>query len=416
MFKSKKETPKYSDLAKLTPFISLNEEQLILLATKAEIRSVKKGVRLLKIKDQTTTNLFVLEGSIECKDKNGNKFTIQGGSPSSKSPIAKIRPSLYEVTTTEASKLIFIEAAFTEVIVNDNIGERISLKDKIDAETSSSRKLFLKIYEDLTNNTLKLPSIPSVAFKVRKLIDLDTSTATEICRAINMDPAMAAKILKAANSPIYRGANKIETINQAVVRLGYTVTRQLVLSFALRDVFKIDSERLRIIMNDLWEHSLNIATNTYTLSKELKLLSPEEALLAGLIHDIGAIPIILYAKQYPNLLESDDTLASTINSFKGELGGIILKKWDFSNPMVSVAREAEHWERHADQPDYCDLVIVAQLYSIDRTQPFQNAPDLEQSPSFKRLGLDKISSDKLNKVFDKAKYQRDTIKGFFSRG
>lgn len=416
MFARKKKTPQFTDLAKLSPFTNLKEDQLILLASKAELRTLKKGARLLKLKDNNLFDFFILDGCVNCKDKNGHSFTILGGSVEAKNPIAKIRPSLYEVVTTEPSTLISIEKRFIETLLKEEEKAPIRLDDKIKKADSGGRKIFLKIYEDLANNTLTLPSISSVAFKVRKLIDSGQSGTKEISDVINIDPAMAAKIMKAVNSPLYRGASKIETINQAVVRLGSTVTRQLVLSFAMRDVFKVDNAKLKATMKAVWEHSLEIAAICFVLSKELKILSSEEALLAGLLHDIGAIPIVLYAEKFPNLLDSEQALTTTIDAFKGELGGIILKKWDFSHPIVTAAREAEAWSRQSDQQDYCDLVIVAQMHTYAEQPLLDNAPTLQQSPAFTRLGLNKLAPEALAQILDKAKLQRDTIKSLFSNG
>lgn len=410
----KKKLPDFLQLNHFAPFASLQDDQLILLANQAQIKSYKKGARILKLGDRSKSDFFLLEGSVACKEASGTSFTIRAPSPSSQKPLAKLRPSLYEVCATEPSTLLLIDASLTDSAIKEAPQKAISLEDRIKQETSSGRKLFYRIYEDLRNNKLILPSIPSVAFKVRELIDSGKSGTKEISAAISIDPAMATKIVKAANSPLYRGAATIESSNQAIVRLGLGVTRQLVLSFALRDVFKIKNKQLKSLMDQLWEHSVEVAAISYALSKKLKLLNPEEALLAGLLHDIGAIPVIQYAEQFPDLLSAEGELECTIDGLKGELGGVMLERWNFPKELVVAAKDAEHWIRNVPEKDYCDLIIIAQMHTYADSHRMEQMPKLHELPSFSRTGLNKLTPEKFIELLDEAKAQRDEIKGLIS--
>ncbi len=411
---AKKQLPEPFHLTRFTPFASLKEDQLILLANQAYTRNYKKGARILKQKDRSTSDFFLLKGALLLKEASGSQFSVNAASPSAKNPIAKIRPSLYEVTTTEPSTVLIIDASLTDSAIKEAPTETFRLERRIKEERSAGRKLFLRIYQDIRNNQLRLPSIPSVAFKVRELIDSGKSSSKEISNAINIDPVMATKIVKAANSPLYRGASTIESSNQAIVRLGLNVTRQLVLSFALRDVFDIQSERLKGRMNYFWEHSVEVASICYTLAKALKILNAEEALLAGLLHDIGAIPIILYAEQFPKLLSVEGELENTLDALKGELGGTMLQRWNFPPGLVTAAKDAEHWIRTPPKHDYCDLVIIAQIHTLSSTDRVNQLPKLHELPSFSRLGLNTLTPEKFIELLEKAKTQRDEIKGLLT--
>ena len=90
---------------------------------------------------------------------------------------------------------------------------------------------------------------------------------------------MAAKLLKAANSALYGGLSAVETCPAAVVRLGMGTTRHLVLSFALKDVFKSDEPMIQERMRVLWKHSAQIAAICFVLAREIEGMQPEEALL-----------------------------------------------------------------------------------------------------------------------------------------
>ena len=93
--------------------------------------------------------------------------------------------------------------------------------------------------------------------------------------------------------------------------------------------------------------------------------TPDEAMLAGLVHDVGTIAILNYASTTPELNKDLDILDGTIARLRGELGAMILRKWSFPPAIVAASREAENWTRERDQkPDFADLVIVAQVHDI----------------------------------------------------
>ena len=86
---------------------------------------------------------------------------------------------------------------------------------------------------------------------------------------IETDPAIALKVLKAANSARFGGISQIATVTEAVARLGMQNTRFLVVTFALRELFRTNSRQLEKRMHDLWEHSRRIAALTQVLGDKV---------------------------------------------------------------------------------------------------------------------------------------------------
>src|SRR5690606_27181416 len=112
---------------------------------------------------------------------------------------------------------------------------------------------------DLEARKFRLTSLPEVALKIRTLLDDEAVNARQLADLINRDPAIAAKIMRAANSPIYLGAAKCETLQNAIVRLGLVTTKQLVVGFTLRDLFQSPVPLLKQLMAEAWEQSTLVA-------------------------------------------------------------------------------------------------------------------------------------------------------------
>ena len=119
-------------------------------------------------------------------------------------------------------------------------------------------------------------------------------------------------------------------------------------------------------------------------------LNEHEALLAGLVHDIGVLAVIGYARDFPDVVEHGNALEASIQSLRSQLGGMILSKWQLPAELVAAAKDAENWYRsHDRKPDYADLVIVAQIHE-------GVAGDLDPAkvPALSRLGLSPQEVDK----------------------
>jgi HD-like signal output (HDOD) protein len=209
-----------------------------------------------------------------------------------------------------------------------------------------------------------LPSLPDVAIRIGEAVNDDNADARKVASVIETDPAIALKMLKAANSARFGGVSQIATVTEAVARLGLQNTRFLVITFALRELFRTDSKALANRMSALWEHSRRIAAFTRVLGEKVeKRFNPHESLLAGLVHDIGGLAVIAYARDFPEVAGNPAALESSIAALRTQLGGMILSKWQVPPELVTAAKEAENWFRQTEgQADYADLVIVAQLH------------------------------------------------------
>ncbi len=172
-----------------------------------------------------------------------------------------------------------------------------------------------------------------------------------------------------------------------MVRLGANTTSQLVLSFVMRDLFRAKTPVVRERMTKLWEHSIDVAAISFILARKIGGFDPERALLAGLVHDIGVVAILIYADEIKALKDFDVQIGALIAEYRGEIGAAILRQWNFPEDFVLIAREAEEWRRDpAERPDYCDLVMVAQLHSFTRSPGMVLHPPIFELPAFNKLG------------------------------
>ena len=240
----------------------------------------------------------------------------------------------------------------------------------------------------IKENRITLPTLPEVALRVRDAVEKESSTAHQIAEMVATDAALSARLLQVANSPLYRGRVPIESIQMAVTRLGNKLVRSLVVSLAMKQIFQATSDNLDKRLRALWEESVQIAAMSRVLSQSFSHLDKEQAMLAGLIHNIGCLPILTLAEHYPELMSNSKMLDSFVENLNPEIGKQILETWGFSESLINVVENYLNL-RYDGGPkaDYVDVVQVARLQSLEPDR-LNGETDLSQVPSFRKLGLE----------------------------
>ncbi|HOX08295.1 MAG TPA: HDOD domain-containing protein [Planctomycetota bacterium] len=151
-----------------------------------------------------------------------------------------------------------------------------------------------------------LPTLPVVIARLTKMLaDPDTSVR-DVTRLLAEDQAMTAKILKLANSAYYGFPGQIASVDHAVVMLGFGGVRDVALSASVIELFRASpsqaAELGQLFAPDrFWEHSIATGVTCRMLARQRKLADPEEAFVAGLLHDIGKL--IMLEHMSPTFLE-----------------------------------------------------------------------------------------------------------------
>ena len=250
-------------------------------------------------------------------------------------------------------------------------------------------ELLDKLFSDLESDKLVLPTLPEVALRVRETLEDEDAGMGDVAKVITSDAALSARLIQVANSPLLRAARSIESVDAAVTRMGGDMTRNLVTSIAMEQMFQATSDATDKRLRALWEHSTQVAALSHALCKQFTKLKPDQALLAGLVHDIGALPILTMAEDVPEILDDEKLLDSIIKKAHCTVGEAILKKWNFSDELIAVAAEHEDLTRtHAGDADYVDLIIVANIESHMGTEHPLAQIDLSTVTAFAKLGLE----------------------------
>lgn len=244
------------------------------------------------------------------------------------------------------------------------------------------------VADALAADRLVLPTLPEVALHVRELTQRDNVSVAVLTTAIHKDPAITARLIRVANSAAQRGGHSVDNVRQAITRMGLELTRLLVCGLAVEQMFKRAAPSLEYRLRYVWEQSLEVAAAAQVLAVRHTALNPEMAMLAGLVHQIGALPILRYAENRPSAIQFEADIDEVIDALGPRVGSMILKAWHFPPELVELP---ELWpqfaRRHAGPADYADLIQVALLQSrAGHGYPWCDI-DRASVPAYAKLGV-----------------------------
>jgi HD-like signal output (HDOD) protein len=254
--------------------------------------------------------------------------------------------------------------------------------------SSLAEKVANAINQAIETDKLVLPTMPETALQVREVAEDRDATMRDLGDVIGNDAALAARIIKIANTPFYRGNHKIEDLNMALNRLGMALVSTLATGLAMEQMFQATSDMVDKRLREVWRRSTEVAGICTVLCRHCTKLRPDQATLAGLVHQIGVLPILSYAEEYPVLLRDGISLDQVIEQVHPRIGAKILAAWGFPSKIQNVPVEHLSFDRQVPAADYADLVTVAMLQSYSSSSRMYKDLDLHQVTAFKRLGLE----------------------------
>jgi HD-like signal output (HDOD) protein len=202
------------------------------------------------------------------------------------------------------------------------------------------REEILKRLQKVTD----LPTLPAMHLEVMRLMQDERSSASGVAELLSNDPSMAAKVLRVANSVAYGSHERVSSVSQAVTRMGFRQTSEIVLTLTVLDLFK---DSALIDYAKFWQHSVCVATATRILVKYLSRWprEPAHTHTAGLLHDIGILALIRYGGDlYHSVISTAQDRHAALHEVEieimgvdhGEVGAIVLGRWRLPQSVVDA--------------------------------------------------------------------------------
>jgi HD-like signal output (HDOD) protein len=220
-----------------------------------------------------------------------------------------------------------------------------------------------------------MPSLSTTIIKVLETCNDPNASAYDLKRVISLDPVLTGRVLKLINSAYYSLGHPVSSLTRAIILLGINNVKNLALSFAILDNLTARRTPRSYSADEFWTHSLGVGVVAKALA-DLKDLPPsahEEFFIAGLLHDLGKLPLqSQFPTEYYQVWESarrhEDQLHQSEKRLLGidhcAVGRMIARKWRLSIALVdSLSHHHEPEESPAESRDFVSIVSLANLYA-----------------------------------------------------
>jgi HD-like signal output (HDOD) protein len=347
-------------LRTLLPLRHLTDEEFEALAAHVEVEHRAPGQRLFRCGDDDGWLFYLLDGAASVADAGGDEFKITAGSIEALHPLSTHPKARVSAQAASDLRYVRLPAALTRQQPRVVGRPGIQVEELSDADDEVDSQLLFSIYHALREDRLELPTLPDIALKIRVAAEDQMKGVHEIAQLITVDPALASYCIRVANSAAYANGSAITNVRDAVTRMGIHATRDFVIAHAVRGLFNSTDPRCTTLMKAAWSHSSTIAALSFVIARRVSRINPEQALLAGLLHDIGVMVLISQLAQFPDLFKDTATLATALKDLKHQVTAMVLRAWRLPETLIKAAFAAEHWSREpGTEYELADILLLA---------------------------------------------------------
>ena len=220
-----------------------------------------------------------------------------------------------------------------------------------------------KNWNDVVAVVKDLPPLPVIASRALKLVEDPNCNTKQLTSLLQKDTALAARVLKIANSAMYAAQRQITTLTQAIMIIGFKTLRGIIIAATLRQT----SRGFGDLEKAFWHNSLSTATIAQKLCLLLRKPFADELFLAGLLHDMGKIVLLMQLpNDYKKVLE---LVAKGQQYYQAEnevfgynhslMGALVAKKWNFSDDSCQILlHHHDPLELPTEDPIYLKTAII----------------------------------------------------------
>ncbi|MGD2030179.1 MAG: HDOD domain-containing protein [Desulfobacterales bacterium] len=232
----------------------------------------------------------------------------------------------------------------------------------------------MTIAQTLFEKFITVKTLPHVAIRLTKLISDENSTMQDFENMIKMDPTLVLRLLSVVNSSYYALRQKVDSISRAVVVIGMNNLRNMIVTEALKDIFKESQEESYFSRNRLWLHCAAVSICSQMISERIFGQNGEDAFLCGILHDIGMIvedqterdlfnqSCIAYSQDARSIIDHEKEIIGTDHC---ELGYILAKDWNLP-PEVQEGIKLHHKALKEVSPTSITGIIQLSEYIVSK--------------------------------------------------
>jgi len=269
---------------------------------------------------------------------------------------------------------------------------------KLQAESDPLQKAVTDVVMSFKRGFIEVPAFPMVISKIESALRSPDKGLEDVSRIIEQDQVVTLRLLSTARSAHYGGDSNIQTVAQALSRIGLKDSQNIVTVIAMKSMFEAGSPQIKEILEKLWIHAVATAHTARVIARQLRE-NEDNLFLLGLTHDVGKVLLLNGLAKNPLLKDNKSldlgSVLEHIQAIHASFGGALLKRWGFKNEFISAVNSHETPDLSSGALKTNLILYLANMltrrtgYSL-----YEDQPDVI-SQVISRLSLDESAMDPL---------------------
>lgn len=235
------------------------------------------------------------------------------------------------------------------------------------------------------------PTSLDASRRVLKAVENPDIGLAALAKIVMAEPLLSAKVIRLANSSALNPSGvAVRDVRQAVVRVGLDPVKTLAMTLIMDQLRQSQRQSAcRNFSNRLWERSVHVAALSFVLARKLTQLNADEAMFAGIVHDLGRFYLLSLVPDYPDLVEDPVALAETINDLAQPATELVLRELALPPSVVDAVVASQRFSGKMPPSSLGDIIFIAGAVS-PRHDPFEelDARVIPMTNTAVALGLD----------------------------
>ena len=222
-------------------------------------------------------------------------------------------------------------------------------------------KILEDIAKDLSGNEINFPTFLDITFQVRTALKDPNLNIEQLAKLVGAEPLMSAKIIRMSNSVAMNPSGReIADVKSAIVRVGMEAVRTVSFAVAMEQLLKSKQmQPFEGISQRLWEHTSHVAALCRVLARRIAKINGDEAMFAGLVHDIGVFYLMSRAANFPELVNDKPELHALLVGWHDNIGHALLSALNLPESVLVAVQEHETDREITDLKSLSDVLYVA---------------------------------------------------------
>ena len=222
-------------------------------------------------------------------------------------------------------------------------------------------KILEDIASDLSSDEITFPTFLDITFQVRTALKDPNLNVEQLAKLVGAEPLMSTKIIRMANSVAMNPSGReIADVKTAILRVGMEAVRTVSFAVAMEQLLKSKQmQPFEAISKRLWVHTSHVAALCRVLARKIAKINGDEAMFAGLVHDLGVFYLMSRAANFPDLVADKVELHALLVGWHDNIGHALLSALGSPEVVLLAVQEHETDREIAELKSLSDVLYVA---------------------------------------------------------